>query len=37
MVTGEVNILKYCYWLDEQALAMLKKKMATVKKLDPTP
>jgi len=27
MVTGEVNILKHCYWLDEQALGKLQKQM----------
>jgi hypothetical protein len=31
------GIFKYCYWLDDQFLAMLRKQMATVKKLDPTP
>jgi len=36
MVAIEQNILKYCYWLDDQFLAMLRKQMATVKKLDPT-
>ena len=27
MVTNENEILKYCYWLDDQSLAMLKKQM----------
>jgi hypothetical protein len=37
MVAIGRNILKHCYWLDDQTLAMLRKQMATVKKLDPTP
>jgi hypothetical protein len=37
MVTNDNEILKYCYWLDDQFLAMLKKQKATVGKLDPTP
>jgi len=33
MAEHEKEILKYCYWLDDQFLAMLKKQKATVKNL----
>ena len=35
MVTNDNEILKCCYWLDDQSLAMLKKQKATVKNLTP--
>jgi hypothetical protein len=32
MLAIEQNILKYCYWLDDETLTILKKQMATVEK-----